>query len=104
MLDALPKSRFSVSLHPTVSNGSPHGTGCANRQLRARFIASETVGEAIEPRVRSNARATAVTLDLGERRVHRRKRRRRRAATEIIADIERAGVGRNISIKLTRWG
>ena len=72
-----------------------------------RFIAGETVEEAVEAARRLEARGLTQTLDyLGESVAH--CRRSRRASTRdylvILDKIVASGVGRNVSLKLTQLG
>jgi len=107
MLDALPKAAFSAlassnSLKRLASRYGMRKPGSFAR----RFIAGETVGEAIEAARQIEAQGLQITLDqLGESVASTEEATRAtRAYAEIISEIERAGVGRNISIKLTQLG
>ena len=107
MLDALPKAAFSAlassnSLKRLASRYGMRKPGSFAR----RFIAGETVGEAIEAARQIEAQGLQITLDqLGESVASTEEATRAtRAYADIISEIERAGVGRNISIKLTQLG
>jgi len=107
MLDALPKAAFSVlassdSLKRLASRYGMRKPGSFAR----RFIAGETVGEAVEAARQIERQGLTVTLDqLGESVASTDEAAKAtRGYTEIIGEIERAGVGRNISIKLTQLG
>jgi len=107
MLDALPKAAFSVlassnSLKKLASRYGMRKPGSFAR----RFIAGETVGEAIEAARQIEKQGLMVTLDqLGESVASTEEATKAtRAYAGIISEIEGAGVGRNISIKLTQLG
>jgi proline dehydrogenase len=107
MLDALPKAAFSAlassnSLKRLASRYGMRKPGSFAR----RFIAGETVGEAIEAARQIETQGLQITLDqLGESVASTEEATRAtRAYADIISEIERAGVGRNISIKLTQLG
>ena len=107
MLDALPKAAFSVlassdSLKRLASRYGMRKPGSFAR----RFIAGENVGEAIEAARQIEKQGLLITLDLLGEGVGSAEEASRatRAYIGIIGEIERAGVGRNISIKLTQLG
>lgn len=107
MLDALPKAAFSVlassdSLKRLASRYGMRKPGSFAR----RFIAGESIGEAIEAARQIEAHGLQVTLDqLGESVSSAEEAARAtRVYVEMIGEIERAGVGRNISVKLTQLG
>ena len=107
MLDALPKAAFSAlassgSLKRLASRYGMRKPGSFAR----RFIAGETVGEAIEAARQVEQQGLQVTMDLlGEGVASPEEAARAtRAYVDIIGEIERAGIGRNISIKLTQLG
>ena len=107
MLEGLTKATFSglaasgVLKRVASRYGMRRGSSFARR-----FIAGETVGEAIEAARAIERAGLMVTLDyLGERVTSAA------AATEatgayiaIVAEIERAGISRNLSVKLTQLG
>ena len=108
MLDALPKA---VLRDP---GGQPDAQTLASRygmrrpdSFARRFIAGETVGEAIDA-----AQAHRAARSRGDARPARRKRQRRRRprptrrgrTSRRFSEIERGGIGRNISLKLTQLG
>ena len=107
MLDALPKAAFSVlaSSNSLTRLASRYGMRKPGSFAR-RFIAGETVGEAIEAARQVEKQGLLVTMDLLGEGVASpdEATRATRAYADIIAEIERAGIGRNISIKLTQLG
>ena len=107
MLDALPKAAFSVlassgTLKRLASRYGMRQPGSFAR----RFIAGETVAEAIAAARLIEQQGLLVTLDqLGESVSSAEEAARAtRVYIEMIGEIERAGVGRNISLKLTQLG
>ena len=107
MLDALPKAAFSAlassdSLKRLASRYGMRKPGSFAR----RFIAGETIGEAIEAARQIEKQGLQVTLDqLGESVSSADEASRAtRVYVDMIGEIERAGVGRNISVKLTQLG
>ena len=108
MLDALPKAAFSVlaSSHTLKRLASRYGMRRPGSFAR-RFIAGET-----RRRKRSQAarvieqQGLTVTLDLLGESVATTDEagRATRAYVDMIGEIEQAGVGRNISLKLTQLG
>ena len=107
MLDALPKAFFSMlassgSLKRLASRYGMRQSGGFAR----RFIAGETVAEAIESARVIESQGLMVTLDLLGESVSSvdEAARATRAYVGMVGDIERAGVGRNISLKLTQLG
>ena len=107
MLDALPKAAFSVlassgTLKRLASRyGMRRGGGFARR-----FIAGENVTEAVEAARAIEAQGLMVTLDLLGESVSSgdEAARATRTYVEMLGEIERAGIGRNISLKLTQLG
>ena len=107
MLDALPRTAFSLLAGSTAVKrlASRYGMRKPNSFAR-RFIAGETVAEAIDAARAIERSGLAVTLDvLGESisspaaaadATH--------AYVAIVGDLERAGVARNLSLKLTQLG
>src|SRR5436190_1843894 len=97
MLDALPKAAFSVlassnSLKRLASRYGMRKPGSFAR----RFIAGESIGEAIEAARQIEAQGLQVTLDqLGESVDSAEEATRAtRAYAHIIGEIERAGAGK----------
>jgi proline dehydrogenase len=107
MLDALPKAAFSVLAGSSVLKrlASRYGMRRSGSFAR-RFIAGETVAEAIEAARLIEQQGLLVTLDLlGESVANPDEAlAATRAYAEMVAAIEAAGIGRNISLKLTQLG
>lgn len=107
MLDALPKAAFSVlaSSHSLKRLASRYGMRRPGSFAR-RFIAGETIAEAIEAARQIERQGLLVTLDqLGESVSSADEAARAtRIYIEMIGEIARAGVGRNVSLKLTQLG
>jgi proline dehydrogenase len=107
MLDALPKAAFSVLAGSSVLKrlASRYGMRRSGSFAR-RFIAGETVAEAIEAARLIEQQGLLVTLDLlGESVANPDDAlAATRAYAEMVAAIEAAGIGRNISLKLTQLG
>jgi len=107
MLDALPKAAFSVLAGSSVLKrlASRYGMRRSGSFAR-RFIAGETVAEAIEAARLIEQQGLLVTLDLlGESVANPDEAlAATRAYAETVAAIEAAGIGRNISLKLTQLG
>jgi len=107
MLDALPRAAFSM----LAGNGaikrlaSRYGMRRSGSFAR-RFIAGESVGEAVEAAREIERQGLMVTLDLlGESVASAEEAgRATRAYLDTMAAIASAGVGRNISLKLTQLG
>jgi len=107
MLDALPKTGFSLlaSSNTLKRLASRYGMRRPGSFAR-RFIAGETVPEAIDAAHIIEQQGLTVTLDLLGESVStvEEAARATRAYIEMIGEIEKAGVGRNISLKLTQLG
>ena len=107
MLDALPKTAFSLlaSSHTLKRLASRYGMRRSGSFAR-RFIAGETVPEAIQAAHIIEQQGLTVTLDLLGESVSTvdEASRATKAYIEMIGEIEKAGVGRNISLKLTQLG
>ena len=107
MLDALPKTAFSVlaSSQTLKRLASRYGMRRPGSFAR-RFIAGEAVPEAIDAAREIERHGLMVTLDLLGESVTSTEdaTRATRAYVDMIGEIERAGVGRNISLKLTQLG
>jgi proline dehydrogenase len=107
MLDALPKAAFSLlaSSHSLKRLASRYGMRRPGSFAR-RFIAGESIEEAIEAARQIEQQGLMITLDLlGESVASPEEAgRATRAYIETVGAIERAGVGRNISLKLTQLG
>lgn len=107
MLDALPKAAFSVLASSNILKklASRYGMRKPGSFAR-RFIAGEVVAEAIGAARLIEQQGLTVTLDLLGESVATTDEAARatRAYIDMIAEIEKAGVGRNISLKLTQLG
>src|SRR6187549_3900306 len=107
MLDALPKTAFSLlaSSHTLKRLASRYGMRRPGSFAR-RFIAGESATEAIAAARVIEQQGLAVTLDLLGESVATTEEANRatRAYVDVISEIEQAGVGRNISLKLTQLG
>ena len=107
MLDALPKAAFAVLASSRLLKrlASRYGMRRPNSFAR-RFIAGETAAEAIAAARQLEHQGLTVTLDLLGEGVASIEdaTTATRAYAEVIAEVERAGVGRNLSIKLTQLG
>jgi proline dehydrogenase len=107
MLDALPKAAFSMlaasdALKHLASRYGMRRPGSFAR----RFIAGETVAEAIEVARVIEHDGLMVTLDLLGESVHSVDAAAEATRTYVatLQAIELAGIGRNISLKLTQLG
>lgn len=107
MFAALPKAAFSILAGSSTlkSLASRYGMRSTNSFAR-RFIAGEQVEEAIEAAREVERQGLMVTLDLLGESVasHEEARAATFAYIAVMEAIERAGVGRNISLKLTQLG
>lgn len=107
MLDALPKAAFAVLASSSLLKrlASRYGMRRPNSFAR-RFIAGETAAEAIVAARQLERQGLTVTLDLLGEGVASTEdaTTATRAYADVIAEVERAGVGRNLSIKLTQLG
>ena len=107
MLDALPKAAFSVLAGSSLLKrlASRYGMRKSGSFAR-RFIAGETVAEAIDAARLIEQQGLLVTLDLLGESVASPDEAlaATRAYVDTVSAIEAAGVGRNISLKLTQLG
>ena len=107
MLDVIPKSMFAMlaSSATMKSLASRYGMRTPSSFAR-RFIAGEHVAEAVEAARALERTGQTVTLDfLGESVSSREAATAATTAyVQMIAEIALAGVGRNISLKLTQLG
>ena len=107
MIDALSKAVFgSLAGSPRLKHVASRYGMRSPRSFARRFVAGETIDEAIAAARASEAQGLSQTLDLlGESVATEREAR---AATDaylaMIPRIAAAGIGRNISIKLTQLG
>ena len=107
MLDALPKAAFAVLASSGLLKrlASRYGMRRPNSFAR-RFIAGETAAEAIDAARQLEQQGLLVTLDLLGEGVSSTEdaTTATRAYADVLTEVERAGVGRNISLKLTQLG
>jgi proline dehydrogenase len=107
MLDSLPKAAFSMLAASGAIKHLASRYGMRRPDSFARrFIAGETVAEAIEAARLIERDGLLITLDLlGESVLSTDAARdATRSYVETVGEIERSGIGRNISIKLTQLG
>jgi proline dehydrogenase len=107
MLDALPRSAFALLAGSAAARRLASRYGMRQpTSFARRFIAGETVAEAIDVARSIERQGLLVTLDaLGESVVATTAAAdATRAYVSLIGDLERAGVARNISLKLTQLG
>lgn len=107
MFAALPKAVFSMLAGSSTikSLASRYGMRSTSSFAR-RFIAGETVGEAIEAAREVEQQGLLITLDLLGESVSSAEEAlaATRGYMDVLSAIEGAGVGRNISLKLTQLG
>jgi proline dehydrogenase len=107
MLDALPKAAFAVLASSSLLKrlASRYGMRRPGSFAR-RFIAGETTAEAIEAARQIEQQGLTITLDLLGEGVSSTEdaAAATRAYADVLTEVERAGVGRNISVKLTQLG
>jgi proline dehydrogenase len=107
MFAALPKAVFSMLAGSSTikSLASRYGMRSTNSFAR-RFIAGETVDEAIEAAREVEQQGLLITLDLLGESVSSTEEAlaATRGYMDVLSAIEGAGVGRNISLKLTQLG
>jgi proline dehydrogenase len=107
MLGSLSKAAFSALAGSQVLTRLASRYGMRRPDSFARrFIAGETVGEAIATARSIERQGLGVILDyLGEQAASTAAAAEAtRAYTAIIEEIERAGIGRHLSVKLTQLG
>jgi len=107
MLDALPKAAFSVLAGSSVLKRMASRYGMRNPgSFARRFIAGESVTEAIAAARILEQQGLTVTLDLLGESVSSSEEAAAatRSYADAMAEIDAAGVGRNISLKLTQLG
>ena len=107
MLAALPRATFtmlagSLTLRRLASRYGMQRTSSFAR----KFVAGEDIAEAIEAARAIEREGLLVTLDLlGERvRSVEDAAQATRAYVEVVGEVERSGVDRNLSVKLTQLG
>ena len=107
MLEAIPKAAFSLLASSQILKrlASRYGMRRSGSFAR-RFIAGESVAEAIEAARQIEQQGLMVTLDLLGESVASSDEAAvaTRGYLDAVAVIERAGIGRNISLKLTQLG
>ena len=107
MLDAVPKAAFSFLAGSSSLKraASRYGMRRADSFAR-RFVAGETVEEAIEAARAIEASGLMVTLDLlGESVASSAQPQQATAAyISLVEEVSQAGISRNISLKLTQLG
>jgi proline dehydrogenase len=107
MLDALPRTAFALLAgSATVKRLASRYGMRGPKSFARRFVAGETVGEAIDVARSIERQGLLVSLDaLGERAVATSAADdATRRYLSIIGDLERAGVARNLSLTLTQLG
>jgi proline dehydrogenase len=106
MLDALSKATFSALANSTVLKTIATRYGMRRHGFARRFVAGETTEEAIACAARIEETGMTVTLDhLGERVTSREAATQ--ATRDYMAVVEaaaKAGISRNLSVKLTQLG
>jgi proline dehydrogenase len=107
MLEALPRATFSLLAGSLTLKrlASRYGMRRASSFAR-RFIAGEGIADAIEAAHAIERDGLLVTLDLLGESVATSDdaARATRAYIEVIGDVERSGVDRNLSVKLSQLG
>jgi proline dehydrogenase len=107
MLGDLPKAAFTLLGNSTVLKRLASRYGMRREgSFARRFVAGETIAEAINAARAMEAAGLAITLDyLGE---HATSTASAASATAeylaLLPAVERAGIGRNLSVKLTQLG
>jgi proline dehydrogenase len=107
MLDALPRSAFALLAGSAAARRLASRYGMRRpTSFARRFIAGETVAEAIDVARSIERQGLLVTLDAlgGSAAATTAAALATRAYVSLIGDLERAGVARNISLKLTQLG
>lgn len=107
MLDALPKAFFSILAGSQTLKQAASRYGMRRPDSFARrFVAGEQIGDAIAAAQVLEQNGLAVTLDLLGESVSSTEAASEatRAYLSTIQDIERGGISRNISLKLTQLG
>ena len=106
MLDSASKRSSTCSRAATRSRSSHPASACARRSFARRFIAGETVEEAIGAARRVEADGLRHTLDhLGESVGSLAEAETAtRDYLDVINAVSRSGIERNLSLKLTQLG
>src|SRR5262245_3441961 len=107
MLDATSKAFFHLLAGSTILKKAASRIGMRRPNgFARRFIAGETIEEAIEAARAVEARGLLQTLDhLGESvATFAESEAASREYLEIVDAVTRSGIGRNLSLKLTQLG
>ena len=107
MFDAASKGFFNLLARSRILNTLASRYGMRRpTSFARRFIAGETVSEAIEAARRVEARGLTHTLDLVGERVTTLEEAEAaaRAYLKVVEAIVQSGIGRNLSLKLTQLG
>ena len=106
MIAALSRATFSALADSRTLKKIASRYGMRPNGFARRFVAGETVDEAIECATRIERSGMTVTLDhLGERVTTREEATRStREYMAMVESIAQAGISRNISVKLTQLG
>ena len=107
MLDALPRTAFSLLAGSSAMKRLASRYGMRQpHSFARRFIAGETVSEAIEAARSIERPGISITFDvLGESADSTAAAAEAtRAYASVISSLQQAGVGRNLSLKLTQLG
>ena len=107
MLDALPRTAFALLAGSATAKRLAARYGMRGpKSFARRFIAGETIVEAIDVARSIERQGLQVSLDaLGESAVAAAAAAEAtRTYVSIIGDLDRAGVARNLSLKLTQLG
>jgi proline dehydrogenase len=106
MLDTLSRATFTTLAGSRVLKQVASRYGMRPRGFARRFVAGETMGEAVDCAARIEQSGMTVTLDhLGERVTSREEATRStREYMTIVEAVAAAGISRNLSVKLTQLG
>ena len=107
MLDALPRTAFALLAGSATVKRLASRYGLRGpKSFARRFIAGETIGEAIDVARSIERQGLLVSLDaLGESAVATTAAAdATRSYVSVIGELERAGVARNLSLKLSQLG
>ena len=106
MIAALSRATFSALADSRTLKKIASRYGMRPHGFARRFVAGETIDEAIECATRIEQSGMTVTLDhLGERVTTREEAMRStREYMAMVESIAKAGISRNISVKLTQLG
>jgi proline dehydrogenase len=106
MIAALSRATFSALADSRTLKKVASRYGMRPHGFARRFVAGETIDEAIECATRIEQSGMTVTLDhLGERVTTREEATRStREYMAMVESIAKAGISRNVSVKLTQLG